>query len=240
MSRAKEKSMYYTLSFYPPLSEELAESIAAIRREHDPTAGFTKPHITVMFPVPESVGEVRLVRHIESVLSHRSPFSIRLGGFHKSHDHWLFLTLAEGEAEAKELYQLLYTGILAEYRRCDIEFVPHLGLGLFLEDGCTYDWDNPQESDFDRGRYGAALQMAKTLPLDESFAVKTLHLTRVPDEVLEWAAGKRENMPKAIQIAEVRIMQQKVWAFFWSPPLGCLTRDVGIRAQGLRSCDRCM
>jgi 2'-5' RNA ligase len=196
--------MYYTLNFYPQLNAELAESIDAIRRKHDPTVGFAKPHITVLFPVPDSTGEPQLIGHIQRVLDDWSPFEIRLGGFHKSHDHWLFLTLIEGEAQVKQLYRSLYTGILAEYRRDDIEFVPHLGLGLFIKEGTKYDWDNPQEADFDQERYDEALQRAKALPLHSRFTVEKLHLTKVPHEVLEWATGKRANIPEDLQLVEVR------------------------------------
>ena len=196
--------MYYGLNFYPQLNAELAQSIDAIRRKHDPTVGFAKPHITVLFPVPDSIGEPQLINHIQSVLNDWSPFEIRLGGFHKSHDHWLFLTLTEGEAQIKQLYRSLYTGILAEYRRDDIEFVPHLGLGLFIREGSKYDWDNPQEADFDQERYGEALQQAKALPLHSSFVVEKFHLTKVSHAVLEWATGKRANIPEDSQFVEVR------------------------------------
>ena len=196
--------MYYTLSFYPQLTQELAESIAAIRREHDPTFDFAKPHITVLFPVPDSIGEQQLISHIQNVLSDWSPFEIRLGGFHKSHDHWLFLTLVEGEAQVKRLYRLIYTGILAKYRRDDLEFVPHLGLGLFMKEGTIYDWDNPQETDFDQERYEEALQQAKALPLHLSFRVEGLQLAKISDDVLEWATGKRASFPEEAQRVEVR------------------------------------
>lgn len=196
--------MYYALNFYPHLGAELAESIDAIRRQYDPTSGFTKPHITVLFPVPASVGEGRLISHIQNVLSEWRPFEIRLGGFHKSRDHWLFLTLKDGEAQVKKLYQALYKGILAEYRRDDIEFVPHLGLGLFIKEGSTYDWDNPQEADFDRERYEKALRQAKALPLPSSTSLDALHLTKIPDVILEWATGKRASIPVGSQIAAVR------------------------------------
>jgi 2'-5' RNA ligase len=196
--------MYYGLNFYPQLNAELAELINSIRRKHDPTVGFAKPHITVLFPVPDSIGEPQLINHIQSVLNDWSPFEIRLGGFHKSHDHWLFLTLTEGEAQIKQLYRSLYTGILAEYRRDDIEFVPHLGLGLFIMEGSKYDWDNPQEANFDQERYDEALQQAKALPLHSRFVVKKLHLTKVPNEVLEWATGKRADIPEDSQLVEVR------------------------------------
>jgi 2'-5' RNA ligase len=196
--------MYYALNFYPLLSAEFSEPIDAIRREYDPTSDFTKPHITVLFPIPGSVGERRLISHIQNVLSDWTPFEIRLGGLHKSHDHWLFLTLKEGEAQVKKLYRLLYTGVLAQYRRHDIEFVPHLGLGLFVKDGATYDWGNPQESDFDRERYEEALRRAKALPLPSSISVEKLHLTKIPDVILEWATGKRASLPADSRIVEVR------------------------------------
>jgi 2'-5' RNA ligase len=154
--------------------------------------------------VPASVGEGRLISHIRNVLSDWSPFDIRLGGFHRSRDHWLFLTLKEGEAQFKKLYQSLYTGILEEYRRADIEFMPHLGLGLFVKKGSTYDWDNPQDADFDRERYEEALRRAKALPLQSTISVEKLQLNKIPDVVLEWATGKRAKIPKGSKIVEVR------------------------------------
>lgn len=196
--------MYYALSFYPPLNGELAESIDAIRRKHDPTFGFTKPHITVLFPIPNSVGESGLIGHIESVLNDCSPFEIRLGGFHKSRDHWLFLKLADGEAQVRKLYESLYTDILAEYRRYDIEYLPHLGLGLFMKEGSDYDWSNPRETDFDEERYEEALQQARELPLDSAFKVEKLELTEISDGILEWATGKRASIPEDSQIVIVR------------------------------------
>jgi 2'-5' RNA ligase len=196
--------MYYALNFFPRLSAELSASIDAIRREYDPTSGFTKPHITVLFPVPGSVGQGQLIGHIQNVLSDWSPFEIRLGGLHKSHDHWLFLTLIEGETQVRKLYYALYTGILAKYRRDDIEFVPHLGLGFFIKKGSTYDWDNPRESDFDRERYEEALSQAKALPLPASISVEKFLLTQIPDVILEWATGKRASIPDDSQIVQVR------------------------------------
>jgi 2'-5' RNA ligase len=201
---SKVNSMYYALIIYPQLSAELFQSIDTIRGKYDPTSGFTKPHITVLFPVPGSGGEGRLISHIQNVLSDWSPFEIRLGGFHKSHDHWLFLTLIEGETQVKKLYQALYTGILAEYRRDDIEFVPHLGLGLFINESSTYDWDNLRASDFDREQYEEAWRQAKALPLSSSILVEKLQLTKIPDAILEWATGKRISIPEDSCIVEVQ------------------------------------
>jgi len=196
--------MYYTLSYDPQLGAELSELIGAIRKAHDPTFAFSKPHITVLFPVPGSVGEERLIGHIQSVLDDCEPFDIRLEGFHKSRDHWLFLTLTEGEAQLQSLYQTLYTGILSDYRSDDKEYVPHIGLGLFLKEGATYNWNDPQEVDCDRERYEDALRQATALPLPISMPVDELRMSSLPDELLEWATGRRASIPEDSHIAVVR------------------------------------
>lgn len=196
--------MYYALVFYPNLGKDLAESIEEIRRNHDPTVGFVKPHITIVFPVPDIVGESRLASHIESVLNDWSPFEVGLSRSHRSHDHWLFLTLGEGDAEIRRLYRSLYTEILAEYRRDDIEFVPHIGLGLFIKEGSKYDWDNPQEAEFDEQRYQEAWQQANALPLGSGYTVDKLHLVSISDEVIEWATGGRAGIPEGTQVVDVR------------------------------------
>jgi 2'-5' RNA ligase len=196
--------MYYALVFYPRFDPDPARAIGAIRREYDPTSAFVEPHVTVLFPVPAGVGEGRLIDHIGRVLAAWRPFEIRLGGLHRSRDHWLFLTLSEGEDQVKKLYQALYTGILAEYRRADIEFVPHLGLGLFVKTGSTCDWNNPQEADLDRKRYDEALRRAKALLNPPGMLVEKLHLAKIPDEIIEWMRGKRASLPEDSKIVEVR------------------------------------
>ena len=124
------------------------------------------------------------------------PFEIRFGGLCRSPDHWLFLTLTQGSNSVKRLYRLLHTGLLAEFRLADREFVPHLGLGLFLREGAIYDWENPHAEDFDAERYEAAVR--ETQPLLESPAerIDTLHLVAIPDEVLEWSSGERPALPR--------------------------------------------
>jgi 2'-5' RNA ligase len=197
--------MHYALVFYPQLDSELREAIGRIRRRYDPTADRSEPHITIVFPVPEAVGEAELVSHIEDVLGDWRPFEVELGGFHKSRDHWLFLALATGEREVKDLHRLLYTGILDKYRRDDIDFVPHVGLGLFVKEGSKYNWDHPREADLDQGRYDEALQQAKTLPLGSSYIVERLHLVKIPDEVLDWTTGKRASIPEDWRSTAVRV-----------------------------------
>ena len=53
--------MHYALVLYPEVE---IERIQEIRRRFDPTFDVIRPHVTVLFPVPEAVGEAELVSHI--------------------------------------------------------------------------------------------------------------------------------------------------------------------------------
>lgn len=195
--------MFYSMGFFPELGPELSVAIAAVRDVHDPTASFVAPHVTLLFPTASSIGEARLIEHLEGVLRETDPFEIRFGGFTKSPDHWLFLDLTLGVEQVRSLYRGVYSGILAEGR--NDRFHPHLGLGLFLRPGAIYDYRAPRESDFDRDRYDVALRQARTLPVEGiSFLVDNLRLSAMPDSIAEWTVGKRAEFPRDAKLTPVR------------------------------------
>jgi len=196
--------MYYGLVYY--YAHGIGQ-INQLRYKYDPTADVIAPHITILFPVPDSVGEERLIGHIENVLAGRPPFTLRLGGLQKSPDHWLFITLAEGAEEIAGLYEALYTGLLEEFRRDDIEFVPHLGLGLLIKKGVQYDWNNPRESDLDDEAFESAKAEAGSLELDAEMTVARLHLVSIPDDVIEWASGERPDFSLDSRAADVKVFR---------------------------------
>jgi 2'-5' RNA ligase len=196
--------MYYSVGFYPQLSAELAESIDAIRRAYDPSWRLIEPHIGICFPATNRLDIELLSRHVERVVSSWSPFMVRLGGFYKSRDHWLFITLEEGADEVKRLYREMYTGYLAKYLREGHDPVPHIGLGLFIKEGCTYDWRNPQDSEFDRERYEEALVRAQALPLPSNILLDRVHVTMIPEVVTEFTTGKRADLPDDAEMKAVR------------------------------------
>jgi 2'-5' RNA ligase len=184
--------MFYGLVYYP---QDIGVDLELFRRRYDPTFAVIDPHITIMFPVPGSVGREDLYEHVEKVTNAFQPFRISMGGFQRSPDHWLFLTLNQGNREMKELYNVVYTGILEDYRRDDIEFIPHLSLGLFIRNGAVFDWNNPKESDFDEESYMAAMIEAGEMIFEPEHLVDRLHLVSIPDQVIEWATGKRSSIP---------------------------------------------
>jgi 2'-5' RNA ligase len=174
--------MFYALVHYPNID---TTHINEFRRKYDPHFDLIEPHITLVFLVPESVGEANLVSHLENVLSHWRPFPVHLKGLQKAWDHWLFLNLAEGNDSITRLYRELYTGTLASYRREDLEFVPHLGLGLFARQNAGYDIRDPQEVPLDVEKYSQGLKEAEQLGLDCHCIVDRLHLVKISKDISE-------------------------------------------------------
>lgn len=107
------------------------------------------------------------------------PFPIRIGGFSKSWDHWLFLLLKEGNEKAIALHDELYTGILSPYLRRDIEHIPHVGIGLFVRKEAGYNALDPKVVDFDAELYSQALKEAESLKISRSDTVDRLILSKV-------------------------------------------------------------
>jgi 2'-5' RNA ligase len=172
--------MFYGVVHYPSIDTKL---INEFRRKYDPNVDLIEPHITFVFLVPDSIGEATLVRHIERVVGDWGPFSIRLKGLQKAWDHWLFLLVAEGSETVTRLHRELYTGVLAAYRREDIPFVPHLGLGLFASRDANYDIRNPREVSLDLEKYSQGLHEAEQLDLDYRCEIDRLHLVKISDDV---------------------------------------------------------
>jgi len=179
--------MYYALVYFPNID---TSHINQFRRKYDPTVDLIEPHITILFPVLDTVSGKSMVEHINNVLETWSPFQIHIHGFHKSWDHWLFLTLEEGGINIIRLNREIYSGILAPYRRDDIKYIPHIGLGLFVKNGADYNLKNPQQLEFDEVKYEAALKEVKTLGLDFKCTLDKLQLVSIADDFSHIERGK--------------------------------------------------
>src|SRR5262245_16843062 len=156
--------MIYALVHYPAVDPGL---INQLRSKYDPQFHMIAPHITIMFPVPDSIGERGLVSHIESILSHWKPFPICLKGYRRSRDEYLFLLLNKGEGDVIRLRNEIYTGLLSEYRNEVRPFIPHVTLGVFTGKN---------------EEYAQALKEAELLNLDYECLLDRLHLIKVNDE----------------------------------------------------------
>jgi hypothetical protein len=178
--------MYYVLLYYPTFDRKTGENIEAFRRKYDPFADSWKPHLPFIFPVPcNEIEEEKFTEHVETVLKSWKPLPIHIGGFTKSWDHLLLLLLREGNEKVIALHDELYTGILAPYLRRDIEYIPHIGIGLFVRRDAGYNALDPKIVDFDEKLYSQALKEAESLKIDSFDTVDRLVLTK---EILKTGA----------------------------------------------------
>jgi len=153
--------MTYALVHYPDID---IPSIEQFRNKYDPQVDLIAPHITLMFPLSDSIGENDLVRHLESVLAGWQPFSIHLQGIQVSSDGYLFLTIQDGYAKLVRLHDQIYTGILAGYLKKDLPYIPHLTLGVL---------------DKDSNKNASVLREARQLEIDHPCVLNKLHIIKV-------------------------------------------------------------
>src|ERR1700722_7841237 len=138
--------------------------------------------MTLVFSVPDSEDEEAVIKHIEEVTNRHQKFQVHLKDLVKAWDHWLFLTPEEGRNEVIKLHDALYSGILAQYLRTDIEFIPHVSLGLFTQKDQHYTVFNPTQVDLDQALYNKALTEAENLNFDYSFELDRLFLIKLNEQ----------------------------------------------------------
>ena len=156
--------MIYALVHYPNVD---TRHINRLRMKYDPQVQLIEPHITLMFPVSESIGEDYLVHHLEIVLRTWQSFPVHLQGCQISSDDYLFLMIQEGKTNVIRLHDDIYTGILADYWRKDIPIVPHLTLGALNQKSTNREH---------------ALAEAEKLAIDYHCVMDKLHLVKVNDD----------------------------------------------------------
>jgi len=161
------------------------EPIASFRAKYDPTAGVVDPHITLVFPVPTSLGADQIREHVRRVVATRPPFNIRVTGLERSWDQWLFLLVADGRDEIVALHDALYTGILQPHLWTERPYVPHVGLGLFVVERDRHDLLEPRPRTLDEARFDAALREATALDIDHAGPIDRVHVVGLDAHLTE-------------------------------------------------------
>jgi len=107
--------MVYALVHYPNIDTWVVHQS---RKRHDPEVNLFEPHITLMLPMPDYIGENKIVKHLQSVLNKQQPFPIHLEGFQKSWDDYLFLMVREGSGDIIDLHSRITWGDLRGVPAC--------------------------------------------------------------------------------------------------------------------------
>jgi hypothetical protein len=129
--------MLYTLC-YPTISEKDHQFIRSFRREHDlPFREVVEPHFTIAFGIAD-IPTAKYIEHIRGKLLGQSKIEFvcryaALGDDHESDDYYVFLTPDEGLSDICRLHDKLYSGLLKEFRRIEIPYIPHIGIATLTD-----------------------------------------------------------------------------------------------------------
>ena len=174
--------MYFALVQYPQIGNE---DFHSFRNKYDPYASILKEHITLIYPVPFTVGRAKLEEHIQEVLHDWSPFKVHFCTLEKTWDHWLYLGAKEGKNLVTDLHDQLYTGIINPYLREDLPFYPHIGLGLFSKE--DYDFNKPTAKlTLNEEKYKNALIEFKEIKFEVWCTINKLTLVKVNSDFTEF------------------------------------------------------
>lgn len=185
--------MYYCLVHYPEIN---TTALDLFKRKYDPYYPGVNPHISLIFPVPASeMSREVMVEHVKTVLKSWKPFDYHLAGFEKAVDHWLFLTVKEGNEEIIRLHDQLYSGPFKKYLREDLPFLPHVALGLFTKEGSEYNLENPSVVEFDEAKYKKALEEAERSGFDYHAKLDKVNLLTVEKDLQTVIADREIVIP---------------------------------------------
>ena len=182
--------MYLALVYFPNVDHTGFQNF---RNKYEPYASLLPEHLTMVFPVPEALGQEKLELHIAEVLRLWKPFEVHFCNLYKERDHWLFWTLEEGNELCMRLHDEFYTGILGPHLREDLPYTPHIGLGLFSKE--DYDFNNPlAELSLDKEKYQKARREFEQLNFDLWCTIDQLALLRINAEFTEVSELRRFSL----------------------------------------------
>jgi 2'-5' RNA ligase len=130
---------------YPILSSQDFDLIQEFRKEHDEFHhSIVLPHFTLIFPV-EGVEEKVFMDEIEKQTSDfmKFEFAIQCAMINKdafTDNYHIFLVPDEGFSHFVKLHDKLYSGLLSTHLRLDIDFIPHIGIGISKDKFVCKSW----------------------------------------------------------------------------------------------------
>lgn len=119
---------------YPTLSPDDTNRIQNFRALHDRLYyDVVPPHFTLVFPV-SNWSQEKFIREIKSraFVVQTFSFVLRCATVNKdsfSPHYHTFLVPDEGYSHFVKLHDLLYSGLLSNDLRLDIDYIPHIGVG---------------------------------------------------------------------------------------------------------------
>lgn len=109
------------------------ERIEAFRRRHDPAAGNTPAHLSLVFPFETAQSRLQVETHVQRVVSRWPPIAVTFQRVRLHANEFVFLMAARGAASIVALHDRLYTRSFLPHLRRDIAYEPHITLARYSE-----------------------------------------------------------------------------------------------------------
>lgn len=119
---------------YPKLSQKDFDWIQTYRQANDPRFyEIVAPHFTLVFAVSD-ISKESFSEEIASQAADASDFDVEIKVATVSRDesgayYHEFLVPDVGYSDIVTLHDKLYSGLLADHLRLDLDFIPHIGIG---------------------------------------------------------------------------------------------------------------
>lgn len=129
--------MPHLIVAYPKIASTDYSWVQNVRREHDRQYHIVEPHFTIVFPTID-IEEASFIAHAQRQSSNFPAFNFisRCAVIEKDAFNDLthvFLVPDEGYSNIVKLHDRLYRGILLPQLRLDISFIPHIGIGNYID-----------------------------------------------------------------------------------------------------------
>ncbi|MEI8135598.1 MAG: 2'-5' RNA ligase family protein [bacterium] len=118
---------------YPDLSDEAFTSIQKYRKANDRMYGVIDPHFTLVFAL-DGISKAEFSEEVMNKLYRIRPISFTLHNSVIKKDsfsdlYYAFLVPEEGYSALVKLHDVLYSELLSEYLRLDLDYIPHITIG---------------------------------------------------------------------------------------------------------------
>jgi len=172
--------MFYAVIHRPKIDTTEIEEVG---RKYDPYFGLISTHVTLVFPFKtEDIEGAALMAHVQSIADKTEPFEVYFNKLELSWDQWLFLIPTVGKSQFEYIHDELYSGMLNNFLRSDIEYVPHIALGHFAVANSGYNLKDPTTVLLDEEKYKIARAEIDKNKLDLIYTATSMELISVNDE----------------------------------------------------------
>lgn len=117
---------------FPELDPEAVAAVESFRARHDPMAQRIQAHFTLVFPAEADA--LSLAAEIRLVAASSAPVDITLADICVSTGidgrSYVLLESVGGRPSIEKMHDRLYSGMLADQLRYDVEYVPHVTLAV--------------------------------------------------------------------------------------------------------------